>query len=413
MSIYIYELFFSAQYINPLFNEQPKQNKYTKAEQVWREISPQKSVVGPAFVGGVIDFNFSMGSPTAFIPSKSYFKFKLTFVGPPTAGADYLADNAISCMFNNVYFRAGGQCVSSCVNYVPQIQSAKTRLTKSKAWQESIGLGAYMIDSSVVNRATATGLASTTVTVLWQPPIGIFSHDKPMGAGDYRIQLNPNAGYVNAMIEKGAGANTITDITVDAINFYVCTVKVQIPGGDYDLNLLECMAQSKTAAANGNLDFNVPASTCAISVFVQSGTAGDTTRVVPLTKFTCSDGSQSNLRSLQLSYANVSKPSTRWGSVVSATENSAQQRYLETQLESDMVNNVGGSETYADWAARGGLYHFSFAKDASDKSTQLQLAYDFSALEAGANIFVLAWHYRRTIVTTESGVVVNVENRNV
>ena len=47
----------------------------------------------------------------------------------------------------------------------------------------------------VRRNTTRSHQARNKVYALWQPPIGIFDSDEPMGAGDYRIQLNPNASY--------------------------------------------------------------------------------------------------------------------------------------------------------------------------------------------------------------------------
>ena len=37
---------------------------------------------------------------------------------------------------------------------------------------------------------------------LFQPPIGIFQHSEPMGAGDYRFSLNPNTNYQRAAVQS-------------------------------------------------------------------------------------------------------------------------------------------------------------------------------------------------------------------
>lgn len=405
-------------------------------EYVWREVSCQKAVNGAEFERGVQDYNFSVGQPTAWIPSKSYFKVDMRLHGPggnkPSANDASkvaFADNAVACLYNNVYFRAGGQDVSSCVNYVPQIAAARTRLQKSYAWQKSIGKGAYMVDASFDERykrttadLPATELveldeSSNIISAIWQPPIGIFDYKEPIGAGDYRIQLNPNSNYKKACVESDQDLVIPTDydITIDSVRFYVCTVKKSIAPGTEQLHLLEGQAQSKTLTGTSNsLQFGVPSSTRALTVFIQSGSANN---IVPPTKFACLSQEERNLRSLQITYANCTKPSTRWASEFATGGgtgdiNRVQQRFLETQLESGLAFSEGGTETLAEYIERGMMYHFTFAKDALDKSTAVEVSLDLSAIEANSNVFLIAWHSRTTAITTSNGIVVEVNSLN-
>ena len=51
------------------------------SELIYREISCQKSVDGSNFAQGVQDYSFSMGQPTGWIPSRSYFRIEMTLEG--------------------------------------------------------------------------------------------------------------------------------------------------------------------------------------------------------------------------------------------------------------------------------------------------------------------------------------------
>jgi len=485
-------------------------------ELVYREISCQKAVSGSDFARGVQDYNWSVGAPSAWIPSKSYFRatLKITEGAAGTTQPNYqdqlaFADNACSALFNNVYMRAGGQDISSIVNYVPQASSAKMRLQKSGAWLDTVGkthllepdlqkrvnqvstktqldafgtvdyvdvgdathfdtatcaitadtgavagvntafnaiglaVGDYLVvegvrytiktitdaTTVVVNPRPAANIAATadcyalkcrgndggarnTLFATFQPPIGIFDHAAPMGSGDYRIQLNPNANFETSIVETlrpNAVHGTDYKVEVLDIKFYVAIIKASIPSGVEKLHLMEAQVQSKTAPASGTLDFTVPSSTRAISIFVQSGTAGANPNLPP-TMFKCVDGSEKNLTSLQITYANTTKPSTRWESSFSATDNKLQQRYIDTQIESGMLHNPGGCESFGDWLKRGPLVHYSFAKDSEDRSTQVQLSTTYDALEAGANLFIVAWYTRAVEITTSNGAVVEVRS---
>jgi len=89
------------------------------------------------------------------------------------------------------------------------------------------------------------------------------------------------------------------------------------------------------------------------------------------------------LESLQITYANTTKPSTRWSSSFSKVQNGAagnpsinemQQRYNDSLQESGLLMSSGGAETFKDYLARGPYYHYSFTRDSEDKSTQVQIS---------------------------------------
>jgi hypothetical protein len=357
-------------------------------ELQYRQITSQRAVINDNFPQGVIDFNFSIGGRTGFIPNRSYFRIGLKVTGPdnvaPPTVSDQLAfaDSVAGNLFTNVYFRAGGQDVSSIVNYCPQAAACKNRIDKSGAWLNTTGKDSYALDAdfqSRVNRVSsdvpglldgqlqtvklgaaatqssytvtiavdgvvtgvgtdflvtgnvvvgdellisgslytvtvATNATTLTVTpapnavvttgatgsamkvirevdgdgrnevyVIYQPPIGIFDHGDPLGSGDYRIQLNPNAYYKQSCVESkfnlspgvAAGNEMGFNFDVKSIQFYAATCKVAIPAtGTETIHLMECQVQSKPISQQTGenlLDFTIPPSTKAISVFVQSG----------------------------------------------------------------------------------------------------------------------------------------------
>jgi len=496
----------------------------------YRQVTCQRAVAGDSFPLGVQDFNWSIGGNTAFVPAKSYFRIGMTITGgggtqPSLGDTLALADNVCGNLYNNIYMRCGGSDVSSLVNYVPQAQQVKTRLTKSKAWLDGIGksafgcdaniasrinsvsvlpVGDYTIDNSIVTSvgtrahrndatiaitnlaggATVTGVntglqyiqgadnsiagrpgdilvvggvkytiatgatdalgAGMTVSnppannvgpttnavwlrsvaidgshrntqyVLWQPPIGIFDNMSPMGAADYRISLNPNSNYKTAAVENSYGRAEY-DFVINDVQFFMATISSNIPASGVDsLYLTELQVQSKQlspGASESLLDFTVPPSTKAISVFVQGNQAGSIITLPP-SCFRADDFSDQDLRALQVTYANTSKPSTKFSSSYSSQLNYMKQRYVDTQLNSGMFFNDGSGESYSDWQRRGGLYHFSFVRDSNDRSTNVQLALQFGNIDIGVNAFICAHYTRRVDITTQNGFVTSVESLN-
>lgn len=406
--------------------------------RTWRQSTAKRTINGSSFTQGVIDFDFSVGSNTVFIPSKSYFRIGVKMTGGNIAVAPVKADElafANFCpgnLFDNSHFYAGGQNVSSCINYGPQAHALAYRLSKSGAWLNSIGKDAYGICASFKYRnnmistdghaagevesvpSTDAGDASIRYFI-YQPPLGIMEHSKPMGAGQYRFQFNPASNYAKACVESVAD-RTLGDYTFEVQNMelYVCEEKMDMsPTGTDVLHLMEHHVQSKKLSQASSVDFNVPPSTKAITIFVQSGEAGNNNKFPP-SKFTTETGIHNKLKNLQITFANTTKPPTNWVSETGEHTQKLQQRYLDTQIESGQAFSSGGCETMSDWLMNGPMYHYTFARDSSDRSTQVQLSMQFGeSTDTNDNIFLVA-HYTRSIeIQVEAGYISQVSSLNI
>lgn len=390
-------------------------------------------------------FDFSIGGKTVWVPSKSYFRVGVELTkldGTPIVKADDVAfaNYCPGNLFDNVYFLAGGQTVSSIVNYAPQAHATAYRLSKSGAWLNSIGKDAYGIcpDYEYRQLKAAVSVPEDDVLVpvpqdisqqnkvffMYKPPVGIMEHNKPMGSGDYRFQFNPNSNYKTACVESPSGMGT-GDYTfnVTSMEFYVCTELMDVsPTGTEVLHLMEHQVQSKPLGGPGdkNFDFTIPSSTKAISIFIQSGSAGTSTMCPPSVLGCKTSGvgnsgydSQNSIRSIQLTYANITKPPTRWNSEFTADVKKLQQRYLDTQIESSQAYSPGGCETLQQWLEGGVLLHYSWVRDAQDRSTQLQIQTDYAAYEPNSNIFVVAHYTRSCEIDVSNGFVSQVRSLTV
>ena len=110
-----------------------------------------------------------------------------------------------------------------------------------------------------------------------------------------------------------------------------------------------------------------------------------------------------------MTYANMTKPPTRWTSEFSPTVRKLQQRYLDTQIESSQAFSSGGTETLQQWLEGGVLLHYSWIRDGNDRSTQLQIQMDLAKHELNSNLFVIA-HYTRTAeIDMVNGYISNVQ----
>ena len=79
----------------------------SKTELQYREISSQRAINDVNFSQGVIDFNFSTGAPTGWIPNQSYFRIEMKITGeggnqPTVSQQIAFADSACGNLFDNV-----------------------------------------------------------------------------------------------------------------------------------------------------------------------------------------------------------------------------------------------------------------------------------------------------------------------
>lgn len=285
---------------------------------------------------------------------------------------------------------------------------------------------------------------------IYQPPLGIFdlqSNDpqlEVLGAADFRLSLNPNSNYKFACIEtlrKGAangvpldlrpnapiqpGANGYFDVVVHDIKFMMayCTMRIETP--ERNLTLSELMILSKPLSGSSNTyEFSVPSSTQMVAVWVQSSAQGTNCNFPP-SKFKTVGNTQNLLSGFQLTYANTTKPSTKWVSAFTVNPsldpasgaapntNELIQRYHDNLAEVGLYNQTGGAESVVDFLERGLYVIYSFIRDQNDKSTQLQVSLDFSgAVEPNASVYVGAIYNRMTEIKTADGMVTSVRSLN-
>lgn len=413
-------------------------------ERVWRQVTC-KNVKGDEFGASLLDFDWNVGGKNAMLMHKSYFRVGLGLRCRDTETSDWrqpvmedgvaLANNAAGNLMNNCHFYMGGANVSSCVTNLPQAHAIKNRITKSGAWLNSVGKmhgispNFHARQREVCNILPADDPAfgfpitpaldesgTREIYQMYQPPIGIFNHSKPMGSGDYRIQFNPNPNWKTSCVESLSGSNPkLHDVYFVSIEFYLCTIKMDIGAtGGESIELTEHQVYSKgISTGETNFDFTVPSSTKAISIFVQGAIAGTDTRI-PLSNFTTLDYGERSLRSLQISYGSVTKPPTRWASKYDLMTgvNQLQQRYYDSLIESDQAFNDGGAEPFSHWLMSP-MIHYSFERDSEDRASQVQLQIDYGTMETKSNLYIVAHYTRRIDWTITNGFVSSVNARSI
>jgi hypothetical protein len=119
-------------------------NKSNLTKTAFRQITPDRSVSGTDFPNGEIIYRWTVSGNTWWIPSKSYISLRSKLYSTGTTQATLADDIAPSpgftgCLFSQAEMRLNDQPLSRINSFLPQIDALKTRLTKSKAWRDSVG----------------------------------------------------------------------------------------------------------------------------------------------------------------------------------------------------------------------------------------------------------------------------------
>jgi len=261
--------------------------------------------------------------------------------------------------------------------------------------------------------------------IVWQPPIGFFDYNEPMGAGDYMIQLNPNADYKKAAVESllskevGTAAGNF-DFVVNDVKLYIATYKHTIPDAPVIMGLRESLVQSKTLqGGTEQFQFTVPPSTVGLSFFIQANDAGSNTSH-SVTSLTTENSEQNLISSYQLTYANKTVPQTRWSGVldvIGSTPNqisrcTLQQRYHDTFTEAGLIEY--GPESLTEWVEGGQLVYHNFVRSSEFRATQLQFSITGPvAYTVPTKLYVVA-HYKSSVeIQTNSGMITSVRSLSV
>ena len=194
------------------------------------------------------------------------------------------------------------------------------------------------------------------------------------------------------------------------------------------MNEFQCQSKQMTGNGNSNFQWTVPSTTRRLYMFLQDTSAGSNPIIPPsvfrvygstgtAANLPLAIGEEQNLTAIQVTYANITKPQTRWDSSFSSTTNYLVQLYMQSLIETKLDDDVGGSETMDQWLQRGPLYCWSFERDSRDLSTEVQTQITYTMVNPmvwqTANLFLCAEYTRTSEFTTSNGQIVNVRALNV
>ena len=265
------------------------------------------------------------------------------------------------------------------------------------------------------------------ITADWTPPLGIFDYDNALGPGNYRLSLTPNSDFQRTAVETRDPNWRLAQpyrVNVENVRFYAYIGKMTIPDSINDIELREMKMYPKQYS--GTLQYTVPDTTYALSVFIQDPLAGFDP-CIPPSMFKLLVNTDLYLNTLSINYGGVNKPDSKWDSsyvpaVTAAGVSSSgtlqlQQRYFDTYEESGLDHELAGAESFTDYLRRGPFYHYTYKLDAANRATQVTInsTYKFpggAPASLDACKMILVAHYLSPVsITTKDGIIRNVANR--
>ena len=258
--------------------------------------------------------------------------------------------------------------------------------------------------------------AKNSLNFLYQLPIGIFDvpQDHRLGAGDYRLRVVPSPNWKTSVIESimdSAVYGTDYDVEITDVKFYYFSDKSEIPDDSYYLHLSEMLVQNKPY--NNSLQFSVPSSTYGLCVFLQASDAGVNTKN-SVSKFKTALDEDLTLKTIQVTYGNITKTAVSYQSNYGPNTNQLQQRYLETyQYLNNSSLQITGVESFDDFLKSGVICYFNYERDSENRATEVQVLTNYTTAPFNAKLFVVSF-YRSTIsYTTKGGSIVSVACANI
>lgn len=302
---------------------------------------------------------------------------------------------------------AGDIIVVLGIPYTVQVYTDATTLTVApKPAADIAATSDWFIVRSDTIRAPQ---AYNSVMVLWQPPLGIMDYNDYIGSGDFSFVMNPNANYELMGVEtKNPNWSAVRNfkLNIDEVQLMVYQQKMSIPQGITNYFIDEYVMDAKPYSTN--LTFNVSDATRSIIIFLQDTRAGNNP-LTPPSMFKVGNNADLTLQSIQVQYANVSKPSTPYTSTYTpavaadaTATNWLQQRYHDSLYESGIDVAAVGCESFADWMRRGPFYYFSFDRDMSNKATVVQVSLSFTGVVNTDNTRVFCCAIKRRTVQIET-----------
>lgn len=123
----------------------------------YEQIAPTRDVTGlTAISNGAIHFRWNSSGMKWWCPNKSYLRMRLKLSKPGVLAEQLLTADDVAptmaqfaSMFQALEFRINDKVVSKISDFVPQIDILETRISKSKAWIDSVGASSNFLNPDI------------------------------------------------------------------------------------------------------------------------------------------------------------------------------------------------------------------------------------------------------------------------
>jgi hypothetical protein len=422
-------------------------------EVFYDRLNPQRSVSDTAsFTQGQLNWTWEGSSGQWWVPNQCYFEMTIEYrnnANNPPVIADGVAPalNAMSNLFQSLEFQINDKQVSLVSDYVAQCDTLLKRIYSSESFinngynnqfWDSYGLrvnkvatlGKMVSDDDGLNAVGPMTIRKNKVVIQWKPMcLGIFRlpHGIPSVAR-FRLIAQPYSTNIagNAYETKNNTAPAQPNIS----NLVFFVAQCQGPRYDkgsflLDLENITCQARPVTGGRDlSSNQFDVSPTTYAISVAYQASQVADATVASGIAAkstlrgaydkanpYTIGAGTCSELgiSRIYVNYgANKVYPTSDLALSYNGNTNSITPLYALTQSQIDVADDPAGGEPLEVFFQRGWFLHLKTPRDATDKSTRVQLNQAFASATddpsvRAMNALVFS-HYRSVVeVTVDNG----------
>ena len=167
----------------------------------YSEFLPTRDVTLDSFSTGRIIIPWEMSAEQHWIPSRSYMRMRCELTKGNTDGKtqtqltveDQIAPNMNLCanLFQSMELQLNGKTISRVSDHVAEVDTVEQRLSKSKAWMDSIGASVNWLQEDVNDRINAVSSDGTSINK------NQIKDQKGLGLGD-DAKLSNNTITVNA-----------------------------------------------------------------------------------------------------------------------------------------------------------------------------------------------------------------------
>lgn len=187
------------------------------AKYEYHQISSTSPIEGISFPNGPKRFRWDVSGTSWWIPSKSYFRVRGTYnfnAIQPTQASDVAINMGVcSNLFQSMSFKMNGKVVCRIEDNCPQIDALQTRLSRSKAWLDSVGASSNAWQPDFASR-------QALLTSDYQaPPIDFtdYASDPLVGLGGHDGTTTMAVAATGIITFANTGNNTNTFLAVGDI----------------------------------------------------------------------------------------------------------------------------------------------------------------------------------------------------